>query len=75
MTIQEAIEARHSVRAYKEQPLTDDIVKKLEEKIAELNNEGQLHMQLILNDPKALQGTMAKYGKFRGVNSYVVVAG
>jgi nitroreductase len=32
-------------------------------------------MQLILNEPKAFQGTMAKYGKFRGVNSYVVVAG
>ncbi len=75
MTIQEAIEARHSVRAYKEQPLTDDVVKKLEEKIAELNKEGQLHMQLILNEPKAFQGMMAKYGKFRGVNSYVVVAG
>ena len=75
MTIQEAIEARHCVRAYKEQPLTEDIVKKLEEKIAELNNEGQLHMQLILNEPKAFQGTMAKYGKFRGVNNYVVVAG
>ena len=47
----------------------------LEEKIAELNREGQLHMQLILNEPKAFQGTMAKYGKFRGVNNYVVVAG
>lgn len=75
MTLQEAIEAQHSVRAYKEQPLTDDIVKMLKEEIAVLNNEGLLHMQLILNEPKAFQGTMAKYGKFRGVNSYVVVAG
>ena len=75
MTIQEAIEVRHSVRAYKDQPLTDDVVKMLEEKIAELNKEGQLHMQLILNEPKAFQGTMAKYGKFRGVNNYIVVAG
>ena len=75
MTIQEAIKARHSVRAYKEQPLTEDIVKALEEKIAELNREGNLHMQLILNEPKAFQGTLAKYGKFREVNNYVVVAG
>ena len=75
MTILEAIEARHSVRAYKEQPLTDDVVKMLEVKIAELNDEGRLHMQLILNEPKAFQGTMAKYGKFRGVHNYVVVAG
>ena len=75
MTIQEAIEARHSVRAYKEQPLTDDIVKKLEEKIAELNDEGQLHMQLVLNEPKAFLGTLAKYGRFRGVRNYIVVVG
>ena len=47
----------------------------LEEKIAELNNEGQLHMQLILNEPKAFQGTIAKYGGFRNVQNYVVVAG
>ena len=75
MTIQEAIKARHSVRAYKEQPLTEDVVKALEEKITELNREGDLHIQLILNEPKAFQGTLAKYGKFRGVNNYIVVAG
>ena len=75
MTIQEAIEARHSVRAYKEQPLTEEIVRVLEEQIAILNDEGQLHIQLILNEPKAFQGTLAKYGKFRGVNNYIVMAG
>lgn len=75
MTIQEAIEARHSVRAFKKQTLTDDIVKMLEEKITELNIKGQLHMQLVLNEPKAFQGTLAKYGKFRNANNYIVIAG
>ena len=75
MTIQEAIEARHSVRAYTEQPLAAEVVKALEEKITKLNREGHLHMQLILNEPKAFQGTLAKYGKFRGVNNYIVMAG
>lgn len=75
MTLQEAIEARHSVRAYKNEPLTDDVVKALEEQIAVLNREGKLHMQLILNEPKAFQGTMAKYGKFRNANNYIVMAG
>ena len=75
MTIQEAIKARHSVRAYREQPLTEDVVKVLTEKITELNNVGRLHMQLVQNEPKAFQGKMAKYGRFRGVNNYVVVAG
>ena len=75
ITLQEAIEARHSVRAYKNQPLSEDIVKVLEEEIAKLNREGQLHIQLILNEPKAFQGTLAKYGRFRNVTSYIVMAG
>ena len=75
MTIQEAIQARHSVRAYKEQPLSEEIVKVLEDEIVTLNNEGQLHIQLICNEPKAFQGTMAKYGKFRNANNYLVMAG
>ena len=75
MTLQEAIEARHSVRAYKNEPLADEVVKVLEEQIAVLNREGKLHMQLILNEPKAFQGTRAKYGKFRNANNYIVMAG
>ena len=75
MTIHEAIEARHSVRAFKEQPLAEDIVKVLEDEILKLNNEGQLHIQLICNEPKAFQGTLAKYGKFRNANNYLVMAG
>ena len=73
--MQEAIEARHSVRAYKDLPLSEEIVKVLEDEIVKLNNEGQLHIQLICNEPMAFQGTMAKYGKFRNVNNYLVMAG
>ena len=75
MTLQEAIKARHSVRAYKNEPLAEDVVKALEEQIAVLNREGKLHMQLILNEPKAFQGTLPKYGKFRNANNYIVMAG
>ena len=75
MTLHEAIEARHSVRAYKDQPLSEEIVKVLEDEIVKLNHEGQLHIQLICNEPKAFQGTMAKYGKFRNANNYIVMAG
>ena len=74
MTIQEAIEARHSVRVYKEQPLAKEVVIELQKKIAELNEKGQLHMQLILNEPRAFKGVFA-YGKFFGVNNYIVVVG
>ena len=75
MTLQEAIEVRHSVRAYKNEPLAEDVAKRLEEEIAEVNQAGHLHVQLIQNEPKAFQGTLAKYGKFRNVTSYLVMAG
>ena len=75
MTLHEAIEARHSVRAYKDQPLSEDVVKVLEDEVAIINKEGNLHIQLILNEPKAFQGTLAKYGKFRNVKNYLVMAG
>ena len=75
MTLQEAIEARHSVRAYKDQPLSEEIVKVLEDEIVKLNIKEQLHIQLICNEPKAFQGTLAKYGKFRNANNYLVMAG
>ena len=75
MTLQEAIEARHSVRAYKNEPLAEDASRRLEEEIAEVNRKGRLHIQLIQDEPKAFQGTLAKYGKFRNVTSYLVMAG
>ena len=75
MTLQEAISARHSVRAYKEQPLTDADAQALQDKIEQLNREGQLHIQLIRNEPKAFLGPFARYGKFRNVTDYLVMAG
>lgn len=98
MTLQEAIEARHSVRAYKDKPLSDEVVKVLEDEIVKLNrrsseyhssslgngrgakeegeanDEGQLHIQLVCNEPKAFQGTLAKsyiaigYGETQGTS-------
>lgn len=75
MTLQEAILARHSVRAYQEQPLTDADARALQDKIDEVNRLGRLHIQLIRNEPKAFLGPFARYGKFRGVTDYLVMAG
>ena len=75
MTLQEAIQARHSVRAYTGQPLTDADAQALQEKIDEVNRKGGLHIQLIRNEPKAFLGPFARYGKFRGVTDYLVMAG
>lgn len=74
MTLLEAIQNRHSVRRYKNLPLAEDVVKALEEKIAEVNSLGDLHVQLILNEPKGFNG-LINYGTFSGISNYLVVAG
>ena len=73
-TMLKAIAERHSVRNYREEPLDSKTVERLRHKINELNREGHLHMQLVLEEPKGFSGIMA-YGKFSGVRNYVVMAG
>ena len=75
MTLLEAIQARHSVRAYTGQPLIDTDARALQEKIDEVNRVGRLHIQLIRNEPKAFLGPFARYGKFRNVTDYLVMVG
>ena len=75
MTLSEAILARHSVRAYTDQPIEGEVLSELQRKIDEVNEAGGLHVQLILDEPRAFACPMAKYGKFRGVRNYLVMAG
>ena len=75
MTLQEAIVARHSVRQYQEKPLEASIINRLNEEIALCNQEGKMHIQLVVNEPKAFAGGLAKYGKFSGVSNYLAMIG
>lgn len=75
MTLLEAIQARHSVRYYTEQPLSDADAQALQEKIDQVNRKGRLHIQLIRNERKAFLGPFARYGKFRNVTDYLVMIG
>ena len=75
MTLQEAIVARHSVRQYQEKPIEAIVVERLDEEIALCNQEGNLHIQLVVEEPKAFAGGMAKYGKFSGVSNYLAMVG
>lgn len=74
MTLLEAIQARHSVRHYLSQPLSPEIIETLQAQIAACNAEGNLHIQLVLNEPKGFCGLFA-YGAFSGVENYLVLAG
>ena len=55
--------------------MSDEDAQALQEKIDAVNREGRLHIQLIRNEPKAFLGPLARYGKFRGVTDYLVMAG
>lgn len=73
MTLKEAIVARHSVRQYQEKAIEAEIIKRLNEEIALCNQEGGLHIQLVLDEPHAFTGGMVKYGNFKGVRNYLAM--
>ena len=74
MTLLEAIEARHSVRKYKDEPVPEDILATLRSRISEINERAGLHIQLVTGEPKAFSGLIC-YGTFSGVTNYLVMAG
>lgn len=73
MTLQEAIEVRHSVRQYLPKPIENDKKATLQNAIAEANADGRLHLQLVCDEPRDFEGGMAKYGRFSGVSNYIVL--
>lgn len=75
MTLYEATLERHSVRAYQDKPLSEEVVNTLTEIINEINSTTGLHIQLVTNEPTAFKSPMARYGKFSNVSSYLVMIG
>ena len=73
MTLQEAMTARHSVRQYLEKPIEEEKTRQLQDCIDTCNHEGNLHIQLITNEPNAFSHGLAKYGKFSGISSYIAM--
>ena len=75
MTILEAIAARHSVRAYQDRPIPQEIREKLEACAQACNREGKLHITIQYDDPEGFDSRLAHYGRFRNVRNYIVLAG
>lgn len=73
MTLQEAIQARHSVRQYKDTAIEAEKIAQLLALIDHSNSEAGLHMQLVTNEPNAFSQGMAKYGKFSGISNYIAM--
>lgn len=71
----ELLKRRHSVRQYKDEPLTDSEISSLKAEIDAINSESGLKIQLITNEPRAFGTRIAKYGKFEGVSNYFAIVG
>lgn len=75
MNIRECVKMRHSVRAYEDRPIDTKAVEDLKVMIQQFNREGDMHFQLIQDEPKAFSSLLAKYGKFSNVKNYIAVVG
>ena len=70
-----AIEARHSVRRYTDRPIESDTVAALNRVIDKCNREGQLRIQLVLEDERTFGSFLVHYGAFSGVRNYFAIVG
>ena len=75
MDIREAINSRHSVRAFKDIPLDADAVEALKTEIETCNSLSGLHIQLITEEPEAFSAGKPGYGKFRNCRNYLALTG
>lgn len=75
MDLLQAMNERHSVRSYTQQPIAGKTKEALLGFIKQCSKESGLHLQLVLDEPNAFDGLMAHYGKFSGVRNYIVMAG
>lgn len=75
MTAMEIIEARHSVRQYKDTKIEEEKRVILDNLVSKINEQTGLHIQVIYDEPKCFNSMMAHYGRFSGVSNYISIVG
>ena len=60
------------MRKYKDEPIPEEILVILRDRIREINEKAGLHIHLVTGEPKAFSGLMA-YDSFSGVKNYLVM--
>ena len=73
--LERAVWLRHSVRAFEDRPIAEDVREKLEAAVAEANAASGLTMRLAFDEPEAFTSMLAHYGRFENVKNYLVVCG
>ena len=70
MDILQAMEQRHSVRQYTPEPLGEEAIATLRQEIERCNKASGLHIQLVLNEPRAFDGFGTLRKVFRRAELY-----
>ena len=71
----EAVLRRHSVRRFKPEEIPGKTAEKLRAKIASLNGESGLRLQLVTDRPEAFKNLLTHYGWFKSPRAYVALVG
>ncbi|MCR4688592.1 MAG: nitroreductase [Saccharofermentans sp.] len=74
MTIYEAIQERHSVRIFRKDPIPDDVLKLLNQRIKELNSEYDVELALVTSNTKVIN-TAYKYTFTKNADNCIVLTG
>lgn len=75
MDLLKAIDERHSVRSYTDREIEKEKIDAIQKLIDECNEQGDLHIQFVKNEPRAFDSFMAHYGTFSGVKNYIALIG
>lgn len=74
MTMKDVMNQRHVVRKFTNKPISEELVKKLNDRVSDDNEKSGLSMKLVINNSKGLN-TVAKMFFAKGVKNYVILAG
>ncbi|PST45862.1 nitroreductase [Bifidobacterium callitrichos] len=75
MNLLEAIDARHAIRAYTDEPVAPDALARLQAEIDACNAESGLHIQMAAGLDDAFLGLKTHYGRFKGVHNAIALIG
>lgn len=75
MNVMKLMTQRHSVRQYTATPIEGEKREILNTMVAQINEEADLHIQILYEEPGCFDSFMAHYGKFSGVRNYIALVG
>lgn len=75
MNLLEAMEQRHAIRAYTDEPVDQSVLDILRAEIDACNQESGLHIQMAAGLDDAFLGLKTHYGRFTGVHNAIALIG